>query len=96
MQILLAFILGAVIGIGIHFQLHQRLTRGVVVAPMIGAVSAGLAWTILTWAGVGIDTPWPWLAALIVPIAVTYPAVILLSRVRVAHDAREKARLGIG
>lgn len=96
MQILLAFILGAVIGIGIHFQLHQRLTRGVVVAPMIGAVSAGLAWTILTWAGVGIDTPWPWLAALIVPIAVTYPAVILLSRLRVAHDAREKARLGIG
>jgi len=96
MQILLAFIIGAVIGIGIHFQLHQRLTRGVVVAPMIGAVSGGLAWTILTWAGVGIDTPWPWLAALVVPIVVTYPAVILLSRVRVAHDAREKERLGIG
>jgi hypothetical protein len=96
MQILLAFIIGAVIGIGIHFQLHQRLTRGVVVAPMIGAVSGGLAWTILTWSGVGIDTPWPWLAALVVPIVVTYPAVILLSRARVAHDAREKERLGIG
>lgn len=95
MQILLAFILGAVIGVGIHFQLHQRLTRGVVLAPMIGAVSAGLAWTILTWAGIGIDTPWPWLAALVVPIVVTYPAIIVISRVRVAHDARERERLGI-
>ncbi|MCC2034192.1 hypothetical protein [Microbacterium allomyrinae] len=96
MQILIAFIIGAVIGIGIHFQLHQRLTRGVVLAPMIGAVSAGLVWTILTWAGVGIDTPWPWLAALIVPIVVTYPAIILISRLRVAHDSNEKARLKIG
>jgi len=96
MQILIAFIVGAVVGIGIHFQLHQRLTRGVVLAPMIGAVSAGAAWSILTWLGVGIDTPWPWLAALIVPIAVTYPAIILISRARAAHDLREKARLGIG
>jgi hypothetical protein len=96
MQILLAFILGAVIGVGIHFQLHQRLTRGVVLAPMIGAVSAGLAWTILTWVGIGVDTPWPWLAALVVPIVVTYPAIIVTSRVRVANDARERQRLGIG
>lgn len=96
MQILIAFIVGAVIGIGIHFQLHQRLTRGVVLAPMIGAVSAGLAWAILTWLGVGIDTPWPWLAALVVPIVVTYPAILAISRIRVAHDAREKTRLGIG
>jgi len=95
MQILIAFIVGAVIGLGVHFQLHQRLTRGVVLAPMIGAVSAGLAWTILTWAGIGIDTPWPWLAALIVPIVVTYPAIIVISRLRVAHDARERQRLGI-
>ena len=96
MQILLAFIIGAVIGVGIHFQLHQRLTRGVVLAPMIGAVSAGLAWTILTWLGIGVDTPWPWLAALVVPIVVTYPAILLVSRVRVAHDARARERLGIG
>lgn len=95
MQILIAFIVGAVVGIGIHFLLHQRLTRGVVLAPMIGAVSAGAAWVILTWLGVGIDTPWPWLAALVVPIVVTYPAIMILSRLRVAHDAREKARLGL-
>ena len=96
MQILIAFIVGAAVGVGIHFQLHQRLTRGVVLAPMVGAVSAGAAWAILTWLGVGIDTPWPWLAALIVPMIVTYPVIIGVSRFRVAHDAREKVRLGIG
>ena len=96
MQILLAFIIGAVIGVGIHFQLHQRLTRGVVLAPMIGAVSAGLAWAILTWVGIGVDTPWPWLAALVVPVVVTYPAILLTSRVRGARDARARARPGIG
>ena len=64
MQILIALIIGAVVGIGIHFQLSHRLTRGVVLGPIVGALSAGLAWTILTWAGIGIDTPWPWLAAL--------------------------------
>ncbi len=95
MQILLAFIIGAVIGVAVHFHLRQRLTRGVVVAPMIGAVTAGLAWTALTWSGVGVDTPWPWLAALVVPAAVAYPAIAVLSRMRVARDAREKQRLGI-
>jgi uncharacterized membrane protein YeaQ/YmgE (transglycosylase-associated protein family) len=94
-QILIALIIGAVVGIAIHFQLSHRLTRGVVLAPIIGALSAGLAWTILTWAGVGIDTPWPWLAALVVPMAVTYPVLILLTRSRVARDARERARLRI-
>ena len=96
MQILIAFVVGAVIGLAIHFQLGNRSTRGVVLGPIIGALSAGLAWMILTWAGIGIDTPWPWLAALVVPAAVTYPVLILLTRSRVAHDAKERARLRIG
>jgi uncharacterized membrane protein YeaQ/YmgE (transglycosylase-associated protein family) len=94
-QILIAFVVGAVIGLAIHFQLGERPTRGIVVGPVVGALSAGIAWTLLTWAGVGIDTPWPWLSALIVPVAVTYPVLILLTRSRVAHDERERARLKI-
>jgi len=95
MQILIAFIVGAAIGTGVHFHLGRRTTRGVALAPMIGAVSAGLAWLILTWAGIGIDTPWPWLAAFVVPAAVTYPAIMVTSRVRDAHDARTRAALKI-
>ncbi|MET0297198.1 MAG: hypothetical protein ABW024_07335 [Microbacterium sp.] len=96
MQILLGLIAGAAIGIGIHFLAGDRKTRGAAVAPVIGAASAGLAWTILTWAGIGIDSPWPWLAAIVVPIVVTWPAVVLLSRARLARDESERVRLKLG
>lgn len=95
MQILLALIAGAVIGIGLHFAVRDRGTRGVALGPMLGAFVAGVAWTILTWAGIGIDTPWPWLAALVAPVVVVYPALVVLSRARLAHDARERERLKI-
>ena len=95
MQILLAFIVGAVIGMALHYVAPERATRGVALAPILGAVVAGIAWTILTWAGVGIDTPWPWLAALVVPAVVVYPTLLVLGRMRVAADARERARLKI-
>lgn len=96
MQILLALIAGTVIGIAVHFVVPDRDTRGVVLAPAIGAVSAGAAWTALTWAGIGIDSPWPWLSALVVPAAVAYPVTLVLARRRTERDAAEKTRLGIG
>ncbi|MFB8387098.1 hypothetical protein ACFC3F_08165 [Microbacterium sp. NPDC055910] len=96
MQILLALIVGAVIGVGLHFLVSDRPTRGVVVAPMLGAAAAGLAWTILTWSGIGIDSPWPWLSALVVPAVVVWPALVVLARTRLAHDERARTRLKIG
>lgn len=93
MQILLGFIIGAAVGTALHFLVAGRPTRGVVVGPVVGAAVAGLAWTILTWAGIGIDSPWPWLAALVAPVIVTWPLLLVLTRTRVAHDERERARL---
>ncbi|TQJ31765.1 hypothetical protein [Microbacterium sp. SLBN-146] len=93
MQILLGFILGAAVGTALHFLVAGRATRGVVLGPVIGAAAAGLAWTILTWSGVGIDSPWPWLAALVAPLVVTWPLLLVLTRTRVAHDESERARL---
>jgi len=95
MQILLAFIVGAVFGVAAHYTAPGRETRGVALAPMIGAAAGGLVWLILTWAGLGIDNPWIWLVSFAVPFLVAYPAVAVLARVRTAHDARERARLGI-
>jgi hypothetical protein len=95
MQILIALIVGASIGIGIHFHVTARSTRGVVVGPMVGALAAGIVWMTLTWLGVGIDSVWLWLSAIVAPIVVTYPVLITLSRVRTSHDARERARLKI-
>ena len=96
MQILLAFIVGAVIGAALHFVVPGRSTRGVALGPIVGAAAAGLVWMILTWAGVGLDSPWLWLSAFVAPAVVTYPVLLILTRARTGHDARERARLKIG
>lgn len=95
MQILLAFIVGAAMGIAIHFLVRDRGTRGVALGPVLGALAAGAVWMILTWTGVGIDSIWLWLSAFVAPAVIVYPTLLVLARVRIAHDEREKARLKI-
>lgn len=96
MQILLAFIVGGAMGAAAHFLVPGRGTRGVALGPVLGAFTAGLVWMILTWAGVGLDSPWLWLSAFVAPIVVTYPVLLILARTRTARDARERTRLKIG
>ena len=96
MQILLAFIVGGAMGAAAHFLVPGRGTRGVALGPVLGAFAAGLVWMILTWAGVGLDSPWLWLSTLVAPIVVTYPVLLILARTRTARDARERTRLKIG
>ena len=96
MQILLAFLVGAAIGAAAHFVVPGRSTRGVALGPILGAFAAGLVCMILTWAGVGLDSPWLWLSAFVAPIVVTYPVLLILARTRTAHDERERAQLKIG
>jgi uncharacterized membrane protein YeaQ/YmgE (transglycosylase-associated protein family) len=95
-QILLAFIAGAVIGLAAHFLVRGRDSRGAVLGPVVGAAVSGIVWAALTWAGVGIDNPWIWLAALLAPAVVSVPALALLARARQTGDRRERERLGIG
>lgn len=95
MQILIAVIFGAAYGALLHFSLAGRELRGVVLAPVVGAVSAAVAWLALTWSGASIGDPWIWLVSAAVPIVVLPLVLTLLTRVRSAHDTRERARLGI-
>lgn len=93
MQILLALIVGAGLGVVAHFTVAGRDTRGAVVAPLLGAVVGGAVWLALTWAGLGIDNPWIWVASFAAPAIVVVPSLMALTRARHAHDARERARL---
>ncbi len=95
MQILLAFIVGALVGILAHYTVGHRLTRGVALAPIIGSLSAAVAWAALTWAGLGIDNPLIWLSTLVVPAVVTYPVLLIATRLRRAKDASDRERLKI-
>jgi uncharacterized membrane protein YeaQ/YmgE (transglycosylase-associated protein family) len=95
-QIVLGILLAAIVGIVAHYALPHRTTRGVAVAPLLAAGAGAVVWTVLTWAGWGIDNPLLWLAAVVVPAAVTLPVVLFVSRARADRDAAERARLRIG
>ncbi|MDQ1110762.1 hypothetical protein QE418_000210 [Microbacterium testaceum] len=95
MQILLGLIIGAVIGLAVHFALPHRHLRGVVLAPLAGAAAAAVVWTALTWMGLGVDSPILWIVAVLAPAATTLALVPLLTRSRVARDEADRVRLGV-
>jgi Na+/proline symporter len=92
-QILLGIIVAVVVGVAVHFVLPGRDTRGVVLAPAVAAAFGAAAWTILTWAGLALDNPLLWLAALVVPLVLTVPIVLGLTAARTRADAAERERL---
>lgn len=96
MEILLALIYGAAVGVAAHFALRGRELRGVALAPLLGSFVSGAVWLALTWAGVTTGAPWLWLAALVAAPVVVVPVLAITTRVRSAHDARERQRLHIG
>lgn len=96
MQILLALIFGAAVGLAAEMLVPGRDTRGNVLGPVLGAVTGSLVWTALTWAGLGIADPAIWIASIVAPAVVAPLALLLLARVRSGHDERERQRLRIG
>jgi hypothetical protein len=95
MEIALALVIAAAIGIAVHFALPHRQSRGAVIAPMTAAAAGAVAWMALTWAGLGTDNPWIWLASVVVPAAVSAALVLIVGRARVRGDLHERARLGL-
>lgn len=96
MQIVLAIIIGAAIGLAAEFALPGREARGAAVAPVLGAVIGGVAWTALTWAGLAFDNPIIWTVAIVAPAVVVFAALTLMTRARARTDAAERRRLRIG
>lgn len=95
MQILLALIIGAALGYGMHLLVAGRETRGSALGPVVGAVVGGIVWLVLTWLGFGLENPWLWVAAIAAPPLVVAPLLIVLRRIRLAHDEQTRRRLRI-
>lgn len=95
MLILLALVFAAAAGLALHFLLPLRGVRGAALGPLAATAVAAVLYTSLTWLGIGEDNPWLWVVSLAVPVAVTWVLLLVVSRTRVTHDARERARLRI-
>ncbi|KHK98406.1 hypothetical protein LK09_05230 [Microbacterium mangrovi] len=96
MQIILGVLFGACWGLAAHFALPGRDTRGPALGPVLGAVVGGAVWLALTWAGLTVENGWLWVASLVAPAVVCFVVIPILTRVRTAHDQRERERLGLG
>lgn len=95
MLILLPLIVAVALGIAMHYGTPDPHSRGVVLVPGIAASTAAVVWGAMTWLGFAENNPWIWLASLVAPVVVAYPAALLIARARMAHDAAERIRLGI-
>ena len=95
MLVVLALVFGAIIGAAAHFALPLRSLRGVAVGPILGSILGTATWTALTWAGSAPAEPTIWLASIGLPLVLTPVAVVALSRLRQARDARTRTELGI-
>lgn len=95
MQIVLGLIIGAVVGLAVHFALSHRDLRGAALAPIAGASAAAVSWTGFTWAGLGAETPVPWIVAVVAPALTTLVLVPALTRARLRADAALRERHGI-
>lgn len=95
MLVVLALVFGAIAGAAAHYALPLRSLRGVALGPLLGSLLGAGTWTAMSWAGVGPDQGWIWLVSIAVPVVVTPTALLVLSRLRAAHDARTRTELGI-
>lgn len=95
MYILLALVAAVAIGVGIHFALPRRTTRGVTLAPSIAGAVAAVAYGICTWTGLGEANALTWLITLVVAAVVSWFGTDAISRLRATRDAAAVKRLGL-
>ncbi len=93
MEIVLAILAGVGAGLIAQYSLPHRDVRGVALVPAIGAVLAAAVWAGLTWAGWTTADPMLWLVGIGVPVVAVAPVAAIITRVRIAHDDRERVRL---
>lgn len=86
MELLFAVLGGIICGAVAHVVLPWRSTRGQLLGPTVGGVTAAVLWEALTWAGWRYDGTWIWVVALVGAGVVALLAEWLLGRRRTAAD----------
>ena len=93
MELLFIVLGGAILGFVLHYALPAADTRGVLLAPAVGAVVAAIVWEALTWAGWPADGGWIWVVGLVVPAVAAVVACRVAATRRRARDTEQFARL---
>ncbi|MFZ6991041.1 hypothetical protein ACO0E1_04055 [Curtobacterium sp. RRHDQ66] len=86
MELLFAVLGGIICGAIAHVILPWHSTRGQLLGPAVGGITAAVLWEVLTWAGWRYDATWIWVVALVGAGVVALLVEWLLGRSRTTKD----------
>ena len=87
-QLIYAAVIGAFIGLILHYLLPGRHLTGLFLLPAVGAAATCVAWDASVWAGLKLDGGWIWVVSLGAAVIVSLVLGLLLPRVRQVGDER--------
>jgi hypothetical protein len=93
MELLFVVLGGAILGVIAHVALPAPDTRGALLAPAVGAASAGQPSQVRTSQRTAADGGWIWVVSLVVPAIAAGVVCRVTTRSRRAHDDELVARL---
>ncbi|MEO5535888.1 MAG: hypothetical protein ABIR17_12245 [Pseudolysinimonas sp.] len=96
MELAYVTVVGLGIGLLLRYLLPGRRMHGVALIPAIGAIVAALLWTGFTWLGFKAGEPWIWVITFAGTVGITLVVDVIVSRIRMAEDARERHVLSGG
>jgi hypothetical protein len=96
MELVYVTVIGAGIGLLLRYLLPGRTVYGVLLLPAVAAAVTAAVWVGLVWLGVTFDSPWIWVASLGGAAVVSAVVAVVLSRRRIAWDARQRHVLSGG
>lgn len=95
-QLIYAGVIGAFIGLILHYLLPDRHLTGLFLLPAVGAAATCAAWSASVWAGLKLDGGWIWVVSLGAATVASLAVGLLLPRARKISDERRLHHLSGG
>ena len=95
-QLIYAAVIGAFIGVILHYLLPARHLTGLFLLPAIGAAATCVAWAASVWAGLKLDGGWIWVISLGAAAVASLLVGLLVPRIRKGADEQRLHHLSGG
>lgn len=95
-QLIYAAVIGAFIGLILHYLLPSRHLTGLFLLPAVGAAATCIGWASVIWVGFKLDGGWIWVVALGAAAVASLLVGLLLPRARKIADERRLHHLSGG
>ncbi len=95
-QLIYAGVIGAFIGLILHYVLPDRHLTGLFLLPAVGAAATCIGWAGVVWLGFKLDGGWIWVVALGAALVASLLVGLLLPRARKIGDEQRLHHLSGG